>query len=76
MRRVLGLIALTVIISWLISLFAPSLVSAEQPPSDRCRRVSKIEYNAAKGEHLLSSRYRVYVRTGHFWRHHYWHCPI
>jgi hypothetical protein len=24
----------------------------------------------------LSSRYRVYVRTGHFWRHHYWHCPI
>jgi hypothetical protein len=24
----------------------------------------------------LSSRYRVYVQTGHFWRHHYWHCPV
>jgi hypothetical protein len=76
MRRVLRLVALTVIIGWLISVFAPSFVSAEQPPRDGCRRVSKIEYNAAKGEYLLSSRYRVYVRTGHFWRHHYWHCPI
>jgi hypothetical protein len=75
MRRVLGLMALTVTIGWLISLFAPSLVSAEQPPSDGCH-VFKIEYNAAKGDYLLSSRYRVYVQTGHFRRHHYWHCPV
>ena len=34
MRRMLGLIALTVIIGWLISVFAPSLVSAQQPPGD------------------------------------------
>jgi len=74
--RVLGLIALTVVIGWLISVLAPSLVSAEQPPSGGCRRVSKIEYNVAKGEYLLISRYRVYVQTGHFWRHHYWHCPV
>ena len=56
MRRMLGLIALTVIIGWLISVFAPSLVSAQQPPGDSCRPVSKIEYNAAKAEYLLMSR--------------------
>ena len=34
-----------------------------------------VGYNAAKGEHLLSTRARVYIRTGPFWRRHYWHCP-
>jgi hypothetical protein len=76
MRGMLGLIVLTVIIGWLISVFAPSRVSAQQPPGDSCRPVSKIEYNAAKAEYLLMSRSRVYVQTGHFWRHHYWHCPM
>ena len=61
MRRTLGLIALTVIIGWLISVFASSLVSAQQPPGDSCW-VSKIEYNAAKAEYLLMSRSRVYVK--------------
>ena len=69
MRRTHGLIALTVIIGWLISVFASSLVSAQQPPGDSCRLVSKIEYNAAKAEYLLMSGSRVYVQTGHFWRH-------
>ena len=77
MRRMLGLIALTVIIGWLISVFAPSLVSAQELlPVTSCRPVSKIEYNAAKAEDLPTSRSRVYVQTGHFWRHHYWHCPV
>jgi hypothetical protein len=31
---------------------------------------------AAKREYLLNSRARVYVRTGPFWRRHYWHCPV
>jgi hypothetical protein len=66
MRRMLGLIPLTVIIGWLISVFAPSFVSAQQPPGDSCRPVSKIEYNAAKAEYLLMGRSRVYVQTGHF----------
>jgi hypothetical protein len=76
MSKVLGLIALTASIGWLISVFAPSLVSAEQPPGDGCRAVSKIEYNAAKAEYLLISRSRVYVQTGHLWRGHYWHYPV
>ena len=49
MRRLPGLIAVTVIIGWLISVFAPSLGSAQQP-LDSCRPVSKIEYNATKAE--------------------------
>ena len=53
MRRTLGLIALTVIIGWLISVFASSLVSAQQPPGDSCCAISKIEYSAAKAEYLL-----------------------
>ena len=56
--------------------FAPSPVSAQQPPWEGCRAVSKIEYNAAKAEYLLTSRSHVYVRTGRFWRRYYWHCPV
>jgi hypothetical protein len=46
------------------------------PPNEDCRPVSKIEYNAAKREYLLNSRARTYIRTGPFWRRHYWHCPV
>jgi hypothetical protein len=59
------------------SLLASALAIAKPlPPKEDCRPISKIEYNAAKREYLLTSRVRVYVRTGPFWRRHYWHCPI
>jgi hypothetical protein len=29
-----------------------------------------------KREYLSNSRARVYIRTGPFWRRHYWHCPM
>ena len=58
------------------SLLACALAIAKSfPPREGCRPVSKIEYNAAKREHLLRSRVRVYIRTGPFWRRQYWHCP-
>ena len=75
-RRFLGLLAHITIIGGLIIGFTPSLVSAQQPPSEGCRAVSKIEYNSAKAEYLLISRGRVYVQTGHFWPRSYWHCPV
>ena len=53
-----------------------SAIAKPLPPKDGCRPVSKIEYNAAKREYLLNSRARVYIRTGPFWRRHYWHCPV
>jgi hypothetical protein len=81
MGRVVRLLAQISVVGGLMIVFAPSLVSAghppaERPPSDGCRSVSKIEYNAARAEYLLISRSRVYVQTGHFWRRHYWHCPV
>src|SRR5215471_13638138 len=59
------------------SLLACSATLAKPlPPNEGCRRVSKIEYNAAKREYLLKSRARMYIRTGSLWRRHYWHCPV
>ena len=76
LRRFLRLLLQTSVIGGLMMVFAPSLVSAQQPPWEGCRPVSKIEYNAAKAEYLLTSRSHVYIRTGHFWRRYYWHCPV
>jgi hypothetical protein len=51
-----------------------SRANAVQPSQEGCRAVSKIEYNAAKNENLLRQKFGTYVRTGRFWRHHYWYC--
>lgn len=59
----------------LLSISTSSLLAA-QPPREGCRAVSKIEYNSAKNQYLLISRFRRYVRTGRFWRHYYWQCPL
>ena len=53
-----------------------SAIAKPFPPREGCRPVSKIEYNAAKREHLLKSRARVYILTGPFWRRQRWHCPV
>ena len=57
-------------------LVSASAIAKALPPKEGCRPISKIEYNAAKREYLLNSRARVYIRTGPFWRRHYWHCPV
>jgi hypothetical protein len=53
-----------------------SSANAEPPPRDGCRAASRIEYDSAKREHLLRSRFGTYVRTGHLWRHYYWYCHL
>jgi hypothetical protein len=53
-----------------------SAIAKPFPPREGCRPVSKIEFNAAKREHLLKSRARVYILTGPFWRRQHWHCPV
>jgi hypothetical protein len=55
-------------------LSAASARAQPQPPSDRCRPASKIEYNAAKAQFLLTNRFGFYQRTGHVWRRFYWYC--
>ena len=65
----------TVVITTTV-LACASAIAKPLPPKDGCRPVSKVEYNAAKREFLLNSRARVYIRTGAFWRRHYWHCSV
>ncbi len=68
-----------VIVAFVIagSLLAFSVAVAKPiPPREGCRSISKIEYNAAKREYLLTSRVRVYIRTGPIWRRNYWHYPV
>ena len=69
--------SLPVAVVIIASLLACASANAKSlPPREGCRPISKIEYNAAKREYLLKSRARVYIRTGPFWRHQYWHCPV
>ena len=53
-----------------------SSVDAAQPPGDRCRPASKIEYDSAKRQYLLQNRFGSYVRTGYFGRRFYWYCQF
>jgi hypothetical protein len=53
-----------------------SSANAVQPPSDRCRAASKIEYDSARKQFLLRNRFGAYVRTGRIWRRHYWYCQL
>jgi hypothetical protein len=54
--------------------FPNSAAKAVQAPSEGCRPASKIEYNTAKQQILLRNRFGMYVRTGRWWRRHYWYC--
>lgn len=53
-----------------------SSVNAQQPPWQECRAASKVEYNSAKRNYLLTNRVGMYVRTGHVWRRYYWYCHL
>jgi hypothetical protein len=50
--------------------------AAIQPPNDRCRPASKLEYNSARKQYLLRSRFGIYMRTGWALRRHYWYCQF
>jgi hypothetical protein len=58
----------------LIVLSAAPSSAQPAPPSDRCRPASKIEYNAAKAQYLLTSQWGFYVMTRRLWRLYYWYC--
>jgi hypothetical protein len=67
-------IARTGLIWSILFAFPNSSAKAVQAPSEGCRPASKIEYNAAKQKILLRNRFGMYVRTGRWWRRHYWYC--
>ena len=48
--------------------------AAPKPPYDGCVAVTRQEYNAAKKQHLLRTRFTQYMRTGLPGRRQYWYC--
>jgi hypothetical protein len=51
-----------------------SSATALQPPRKGCVAVSKGEFNSAKKQRRLQSRFGTYVRTGRILRRNYWFC--
>jgi len=47
---------------------------AQTTPPKRCASIAKQEYDAAKKQNLLRSRFGDYVRTGRIGRRQYWYC--
>ena len=48
--------------------------SAAKPPYGSCVAVTKQEYDSAKKQHMLRTRFTEYVRTGLLGRRQYWYC--
>jgi len=51
-----------------------SSFAAQQPPGPTCSIVTKQEYDSAKKQYLLQTRFSRYVRTGRLGRRQYWYC--
>ncbi len=66
--------ALSCTIGLMLFTFPSSSVNAEQPPGKQCVSVSKQEYDSAKRQKLLRTRFSTYVRTGRLGRRSYWYC--
>jgi hypothetical protein len=47
---------------------------AARPPYIGCVAVTKQEYDGARRQHLLRTRYSQYMRTGLPGRRQYWYC--
>jgi hypothetical protein len=65
--------ALSCAVGLMLIAFFSSSVNAEQPPG-QCVSVSKQEYDSAKRQKLLRTRFSTYVRTGRLGRRSYWYC--
>lgn len=61
-------------IGLMLIVFPFSSVNAEQPPWKGCVAVAKQEYDSAKRQRLLQTRFSKYVRTGRLGRRYYWYC--
>jgi hypothetical protein len=66
--------ALSCAIGLTLIAFPSSSVNAEQPPGKQCVSVSKQEYDSAKRQKLLRTRFSTYVKTGRLGRRSYWYC--
>src|SRR5438876_437628 len=65
-----------VIAATVIAFCCSSVDAAQPPPMEGYRAASKIEYNSAKKQYLLSNRVGMYIKTGRIWRRYYWYCHL
>ena len=63
-----------VAIALVLGVFPCASANAAKPPYEGCVAVAKQEYDAAKKQHLLRTRFTQYVRTGLPGRRQYWYC--
>ncbi len=61
-------------IALMLSVLPPAPADAAKPPYAGCVVVTKQEYDSAKKQHMLRTRYTEYVRTGLPGRRQYWYC--
>ena len=61
-------------IALLLSALPYAPANAAKPPYEGCVAVTRQEYNSAKKQHLLRTRFTQYVRTGLPGRRQYWYC--
>lgn len=61
-------------IALVLSALSHTPASAAKPPYAGCVVVTKQEYDSAKKQHMLRTRYTEYVRTGLPGRRQYWYC--
>jgi hypothetical protein len=54
--------------------FSPAQAKTQQPPRAGCATVAKGEYDSAKKQNLLHTKFGGYVRTGRPLRRVYWYC--
>jgi hypothetical protein len=61
-------------IALMLSLLLCAPAIAAKPPYGNCVAVTKQEYDSAKKQHMLRTRFTEYVRTGLPGRRQYWYC--
>ena len=61
-------------IALVLSALPHAPASAAKPPYAGCVAVTKQEYDSAKKQHMLRTRFTEYVRTGLPGRRQYWYC--
>jgi hypothetical protein len=74
-RNLIALIGASICaIGFVLIAFPSPSVNAQQPPQAGCVAVSKEEYDSAKRQRLLHTRFSTYVRTGRLGRRYDWYC--
>ena len=62
------------VVALMLMTLPASQALAAKPPYTGCVAVTKQEYDSAKRQHMLRTRFSQYLRTGFPGRREYWYC--